>query len=88
MDKFLDAWASYCDGTSADAASMVLFYLATHYPECYVKNVKKKLFSEEDIVEFSKNRDDVRRTKRSAVPVPIELPLDYVSYDGTSQIMH
>jgi len=38
FDKFLDAWALYCDGTQEDAADMILFYMAKHFPQSYVKN--------------------------------------------------
>jgi hypothetical protein len=40
FDKFLDVWALYCDGTREDAADMILFYMAKHFPQLYVKNFK------------------------------------------------
>lgn len=34
FDKFLDAWASYVDGTQEDAANMILYYMAKRFPQC------------------------------------------------------
>ena len=88
MDNIINAWASFCDGTDADAASMMLFYLAKHYPNLYVKNVKKTL--EKDLVEMATKRHyKVSEKKRDIKKRQIshtELPPDFVSHDGTSDI--
>lgn len=40
FDKFLGAWASFCDGTQADAANMILRYMAKRFPQLYLQNVE------------------------------------------------
>jgi hypothetical protein len=70
FDKFLDAWASYCDGTREDAADMILFYMAKRFPQSYVKNFES--------VTRKHHKDDE--------PSRVELPPDFISYDGTSDI--
>jgi len=37
FDQFLDAWASYCDGTQEDATRMVLNYMAKRFPQMYLE---------------------------------------------------
>ena len=73
FDKFLDAWASYIDGTSDDAANMVLYYMAKRYPTIYVKNF-----------DMATKKNDKLDGKKG--PPPVELPPDFVSYDGTKDI--
>lgn len=70
FDKFLNAWSSYCDGTQEDAANMVLFYLAKRFPQCYVKNFEMA----------------TKKNEKINGPPPVELPPDFVSYDGTNDI--
>jgi len=81
MDRFLNAWGEYCSGTDADAASMILFYLAKHYPQCYVKNIKN---SDNNNVATGMATEKVNGP--AAIHDPIELPFDFVSHDGTSDI--
>ena len=38
FDQFLNAWASYCDGTQEDAANMILHYMAKQFPQCYLQH--------------------------------------------------
>ena len=40
FDQFLDAWASYCDGTQEDAARMVMTYMAKRFPQIYLENTE------------------------------------------------
>jgi len=56
MDKILTAWSSFCDGTEHDAASMILYYLAKRFPQCYVRNVTKNSPKEELIEMATKRR--------------------------------
>jgi hypothetical protein len=66
FNKFLDTWASYCDGTREDAADMILFYMTKHFLQSHVKNFE------------SDHKDDE--------PSCVELPPDFISNDGTSDI--
>mmetsp|Transcript_21302 Transcript_21302/g.39131 ORF Transcript_21302/g.39131 Transcript_21302/m.39131 type:complete len:292 (+) Transcript_21302:85-960(+) len=70
FDKFIDAWAKNCDGTQEDAANMIMFSLANHFPQCYVKNFEMA----------------TKKHEKMVGPPPVELPPDFVSYDGTNDI--
>lgn len=70
FDKFLDAWASYCDGTQEDAANMILFHMAKRFPQSYVKNF-----------DMATSKQD-----KNVGPSRVELPPDFISYDGTNDI--
>ncbi|KAL3758535.1 hypothetical protein ACHAWU_008289 [Discostella pseudostelligera] len=74
FDKFLGAWASYCDGTQEDAANMILHYMAKQFPQCYVKNFEVAT----DLNE--------RANKRSSYGGSTELPPNFVSHDGTNDV--
>ena len=49
---------------------MVLFYLAKRFPQCYVKNFEMA----------------TKKNEKINGPPPVELPPDFVSYDGTNDI--
>ena len=70
FDKFLDAWASYCDGTREDAANMILYNMAKNFPQCYVKNF--------DLA--------TKKVQKIEGPPPVQLPPDFVSHDGTNDV--
>lgn len=70
FDKFLDAWASYCDGTREDASNMILYHMAKKFPQCYVKNFEMA----------------TKKVQKIEGPPPAQLPPDFVSYDGTNDI--
>jgi hypothetical protein len=70
FDKFLDAWASYCDGTQEDAANMILFHMAKRFPQSYVKNF-----------DMATSKQD-----KNVGPSRVELPPEFISYDGTNDI--
>lgn len=72
FDKFLDAWASYVDGSKDDAVNMISFYLAKNFPQCYVGN-------------FEMATKKVEKAT-GKLPAPVELPPDFISYDGTNDI--
>jgi len=74
FDKFLGAWASYCNGTQEDAANMILHYMAKQFPQCYVKNFEVAT----DLNE--------RANKRSSYGGSTELPPNFVSHDGTNDV--
>ena len=79
FDKFLSAWASYCDGTDEDAANMILFYLAKRYPQCYVRNFDTATRRNERMMAGA-------GAGGGAGPPPVELPPDFVSHDGTNDV--
>lgn len=70
FDKFLNAWASYVDGTQDDAANMILYYMAKKFPQSYVKNFEMA----------------TKKNEKINGPPPVELPPDFISYDGTNDI--
>jgi hypothetical protein len=74
FDKFLGAWASYCDGTQEDAANMILHYMAKQFPQCYVKNFEAATALNE------------KANKRSSFGGSTELPPNFVSHDGTNDV--
>mmetsp|Transcript_26209 Transcript_26209/g.56261 ORF Transcript_26209/g.56261 Transcript_26209/m.56261 type:complete len:733 (+) Transcript_26209:449-2647(+) len=73
FDKFLNAWASYCDGSQEDAANMILFYMAKRFPQCYVQN-------------FDMATKKHEKMTGGGGPPPVELPPNFVTYDGTNDI--
>mmetsp|Transcript_25653 Transcript_25653/g.46428 ORF Transcript_25653/g.46428 Transcript_25653/m.46428 type:complete len:350 (+) Transcript_25653:1240-2289(+) len=60
----------HSDGAEEDAANMILFNLAKRFPQCYVKNFEMATKKNEKI---------------TGTP-PVELPPNFVSYDGTNDI--
>lgn len=40
FDQFLDAWASYCDGSQEDATRMILNYMAKRFPQIYLEHTE------------------------------------------------
>ena len=70
FDKFLDAWASYCDGTREDAANIILYNMAKNFPQCYVKNFEMA----------------TKKVQKIEGPPPVQLPPDFVSHDGTNDV--
>lgn len=70
FDKFIDAWAKNCDGTQEDAANMILFHLANRFPQCYVTNFQMA----------------TKKHEKMVGPPPVDLPPDFVSYDGANDI--
>ena len=92
FDQFLDAWASYCDGTQEDAAKMILFYMAKRYPQCYVQNFE--LATEmhdkqinESVLEEEKSDEALPDSRSSSVGKQFcEIPRKFVSYDGTNDV--
>jgi hypothetical protein len=70
MDKFIDSWAQWCDGTRDDAANMILFHMAKKFPSSYVQNFEMA----------------TKKHEKTVGPPPVDLPPDFVSYDGTNDI--
>ena len=70
FDKFIDSWASYCDGTQEDAANMILYHMAKNFPQCYVKNFEMA----------------TKKTEKIEGPKPIDLPPGFISYDGSNDV--
>ncbi len=70
MDKFIDAWAQWCSGSRDDAANMLLFHLAKKFPSSYVQNFEMA----------------TKKHEKAVGPPPVDLPPDFVSYDGTNDI--
>mmetsp|Transcript_15669 Transcript_15669/g.25752 ORF Transcript_15669/g.25752 Transcript_15669/m.25752 type:complete len:694 (-) Transcript_15669:60-2141(-) len=70
MDKFIDSWAQWCDGTRDDAANMILFHMAKKFPSSYVQNFEMA----------------TKKHEKAVGPPPVDLPPDFVSYDGTNDI--
>ena len=74
MDKFIDAWAQWCSGSREDAASMILYHMAKKFPTSYVQNFEMATKKHE------------KATGLLNGPPPVDLPPDFVSYDGTNDI--
>ena len=70
MDKFIDSWAKWCDGSRDDAANMILFHMAKKFPSSYVQNFEMA----------------TKKHEKATGPSPVDLPPDFVSYDGTNDI--
>lgn len=70
MDKFIDSWAKWCDGSQEDAANMILFHMAKKFPSSYVKNFEMA----------------TKKHEKAASATHVSLPSDFVSYDGTNDI--
>jgi len=70
MDKFIDSWARWCSGSQDDAANMILFHMAKRFPSSYVQNFEMA----------------TKKHEKVSGPQPVDLPPDFVSYDGTNDI--
>ncbi|KAL7446733.1 hypothetical protein ACHAXM_011591 [Skeletonema potamos] len=70
MDKFIESWARWCNGSLDDAANMILFHMAKKFPSSYVQNFEMA----------------TKKHEKVAGPSPVDLPPDFVSYDGTNDI--
>ena len=70
MDKFIDSWAKWCDGTRDDAANMILYHMAKKFPSSYVKNFEMA----------TKKHEKANGGQHAA------LPPDFVAHDGTNDI--
>ena len=70
MDKFIDSWAKWCDGTRDDAANMILYHMAKKFPSSYVKNFEMA----------------TKKHEKTAGGQHVALPPDFVAHDGTNDI--